>query len=290
MSSIAFLDMAEGQSVGLGQRVTNNTVRLMIGVVPTDELKLAKQSTVENGGLTKLEFAGATLEKYEPQPRDSGKCVVGALEKTKLDALKNVKKGSRISFTHKKHSKPNEVILADIIKDPVIPASGSTGSITIGNLTDLNGSELTLPYALPAGVMKAYVTNFVLIPGEKSLSMTEEETRGTIDEKTGNFNIVPLNRSYAQRRNWGVEFTMNQPEKPPVIYNLLEQHKISTKDDAIEVRIVYNDSFYGMSGAVLMQPTSGAGGGEIDGIMEKGWTFNGVSFAHYSKPFMVIAA
>ena len=282
MSSIAFLDMAEGQSVGLGQRVTNNTVRLMIGVVPGSSTQLAKQSTVgKNGGLAKEEVTDATLTAYTPKTSDSGSCILGGLDKTKLASTTGIKRGSRISFTHSKHKDSKEVILADILK---VDASSTKGAVTIGNLTDLNGSEVTLSAMLAAGDLKYYITNFVLIPGEKSLSMSEKETRGTIDEKTGDFNIVPLNRSYAQRRNWTIDFTMNQPETPPGIYNALEQHKISTKDDPIEVRIVYNDTFYGMSGAALIQPSSGTGGGEIDGIMEKGWTFNAASYMHYSKP------
>ena len=94
---------------------------------------------------------------------------------------------------------------------------------------------------------------------------------------------MPLNRTFAQRRGWTVEFTRNVTDADADIITQLTNHFLETKDKPVQFRMLFNENFRGWMGAGILDPQAFPAGGGVDDIAEIGYRINAASYTLYSE-------
>ena len=272
MSLLKSLAGTAANAAGLGGRTTGSNVLLQIAVKPsaTNSELLTKSNSVER---TKQ---GVSFSAYT-----QGKQAVTTIGTLVAATTANIKRGSNISIKDPDIN-DGEVFFADVVTQ-------AETSLKVQNLRGITGKRIDSFTAKVATGNRADKTltivpaNFITIPNQKTCTLTFEETRGTVDEKQADQDVVPLNRTFAQRRGWNVEFTRNVTDADADIITQLTNHFLETKDEPVMFRMLFNDDFRGWMGAGILDPQAFPASAGVDDIAEIGYRINAASFALYSE-------
>ena len=272
MSLLKSLAGTTANAAGLGGRTTGSNVLLQVAVKP---------SSTNSELLTKSNSAERTREGVAFSAYTQGKQAITTISALVAATTANLKRGSHISVKDPDIN-DGDVFFADV-------AEKTDTSLKIQNLRGITGKRIASFTALSAGGGRASKTltivpaNFVTIPNQKTCTLTFEETRGTIDEKQDDQDVVPLNRTFAQRRGWNVEFTRNVTAADADIITQLTNHFLETKDEPVMFRMLFNQDFRGWLGAGILDPQAFPASAGVDDIAEIGYRISAASFVFYSE-------
>ena len=275
MSLLSGLTGSEAGVAGLGKRVTGSLVRAQIGVTPANENTIL---TAANS--VDVDETGVTMTAYTKGFRS-----ITTMAGLTAASWTNVKAGSHLRLKHTNGTdkvNDGEAFYADVVKKTVASANAT---FELQNLVDIYGVRLESFGAVTGGAFTICAANFKLVPLLKTAVLNFEETRGTIDEKQDQPDVVALNRTFAQRRGWTMEITRNISDEPDELDDNLVHHVIETKDEPIEFRMIIDSENKGWVGAGVLQPSAFPGGGSNDDIAESGFTINAASYLLYSARF-----